>query len=421
MTIHAIDMAVIGGGPAGMAAALAAYEEGVRNIVIFERDNALGGILQQCIHNGFGLHIFNEELTGPEYAARYISKIDNTNISVKLNTMVLHISQEKKITAVNSYDGILEYYAKTIILAMGCRERTRGALNIPGFRPSGIFTAGTAQRLVNIYGYMPGSKVVILGSGDIGLIMARRMTWEGAKVELVCELMPYSTGLNRNIIQCLHDYEIPILYEHTITQIHGKARLKGVTISKVNDLRKPIEGTEKYIECDTLLLSVGLIPENELSKDAGIDIDPITGGAIVNQDRQTSINGIYACGNALHVHDMVDNVSNEAVIAGYAAAKYIKSSANKKLSNIKINPGNGIRYIIPQFLSSCHTNDSCNLFFRVDAIYHNVILQIRTEDDAIVVKKKIKIATPGEMQIIHIDRNSMNQIHKNKPIYLEIV
>ena len=318
------DLVIIGGGPAGMSAAVAAYESGIRDILILERDDSLGGILKQCIHNGFGLHKFGEELTGPEYAWKYEQRVHELGIEYKLNTMVLSVSPDKVITATNTEDGIFTVEAKAIILAMGCRERSKGALNIAGSRPAGIFSAGTAQKFVNMEGYMPGKEVVILGSGDIGLIMARRMTLEGAKVKAVCELMPYSGGLARNIEQCLNDFDIPLRLSHTVVQIHGKERLEGVTIAKVDERRQPIAETREFIPCDTLLLSVGLIPENELSLGAGIDLDPVTNGPVVDQDRQTCIEGIYSCGNVLHVHDLVDYVSEEAEIAGKSAAEYVR-------------------------------------------------------------------------------------------------
>ena len=326
------ELVIIGGGPAGMSAAVAAYDSGIRDILILERDNALGGILQQCIHNGFGLHKFGEELTGPEYAARYEKMVAERQIPYKLGTMVLDITEDKVITATNTEDGLFQIKAKAIILAMGCRERPKGALNIAGTRPAGIYTAGTAQKFVNMKGYMPGKNVVILGSGDIGLIMARRMTLEGAKVHAVCELMPYSGGLARNIEQCLNDFNIPLKLSHTVTKIHGKERLEGVTVAKVDERRKPIPETAEYIPCDTLLLSVGLIPENELSKTAKVELSGVTNGAVVDQDRQTNIEGIYACGNVLHVHDLVDFVSEEAEIAGKSAAEYIKGVSESSVN-----------------------------------------------------------------------------------------
>jgi len=317
------DLVIIGGGPAGMSAAVAAYECGIRDILILERDENLGGILQQCIHNGFGLHNFGEELTGPEYAWRYEAKIRELGIPFKLNTMVLDITEDKVITVTNEEEGIFQIQAKAVVLAMGCRERAKGALNIAGTRPAGIYSAGTAQKYVNVKGYMPGKEVVILGSGDIGLIMARRMTLEGAKVKAVCELMPYSGGLARNIQQCLADFDIPLLLSHTVVEVHGKDRVTGVTIAKVDENRRPIEETKQYISCDTLLLSVGLIPENELSKCAGINLDCITNGVVVDQNRETSVEGIFACGNVRKVHELVDHVSQEAEIAGKSAAAYV--------------------------------------------------------------------------------------------------
>lgn len=391
------DLVIIGGGPAGMSAAVAAYKKGIRDIVILEIDSSLGGILQQCIHNGFGLHKFGEELTGPEYAWRYEKQIHELGIKYKLNTMVISLTEDKTVTATNSEDGIFQLQAKAVILAMGCRERAKGALNIAGTRPAGIYSAGTAQRLVNLEGYMPGKNVVILGSGDIGLIMARRMTLEGAKVKAVCELMPYSGGLVRNIEQCLNDFDIPLKLSHTVVKIHGKERVEGVTVAQVGENRKPVCGTEEYIECDTLLLSVGLIPENELSKGAGIMLDGITSGAAVDQDRQTSCEGIFACGNALHVHDLVDFVSEEAEIAGKSAADYINSICEEKLS-IKIKTDGKIRYTVPQVISK---KKDVTVYFRVSDVFRNVKVCVYNGDKEILSKKKAK-AAPGEMESIRL-------------------
>lgn len=390
------DLVIIGGGPAGMSAAVSAYENGIRDILILERDDSLGGILQQCIHNGFGLHKFGEELTGPEYAARYEDKVKEYGIPYKLNTMVLDITEDKVITATNETDGVFQINAKAVILAMGCRERSKGALNIAGSRPAGIYSAGTAQKLVNMKGYMPGKNVVILGSGDIGLIMARRMTLEGAKVHAVCELMPYSGGLARNIEQCLNDFNIPLKLSHTVVKIHGGKRLEGVTIAKVDENRKPIKETEEYIPCDTLLLSVGLIPENELSKSADIELSRITSGAVVDQDRQTSIPGIYACGNVLHVHDLVDFVSEEAETAGKAAAEYI----NGKNENNQVTPldtDGKIRYTVPQRITA---NNDTKVYFRVSNVYKNVKINVLSDDGTVVFSKKKQRVAPGEMECI---------------------
>lgn len=322
-----VDIAIIGGGPAGLAAAAAAYGAGIDNILIIERDVELGGILNQCIHNGFGLHIFKEELTGPEYAARYIEQINELHIPYLIETIVVDIAvkdDRKIVTAMNREDGLFEIEAKAVILAMGCRERSRGALNIPGYRPAGVYSAGTAQRFVNIEGRMPGKEAVILGSGDIGLIMARRLALEGAKVKMVAEIMPHSGGLKRNIVQCLDDYDIPLKLKHTVIDIDGKERVKGVTVAEVDENRKPIPGTEEYVSCDTLLLSCGLIPENELSLGLGVELDSATSGPIVNESLETNIEGVFACGNVLHVHDLVDHVSKEAENAGAHAAAFVK-------------------------------------------------------------------------------------------------
>jgi len=388
-----IDLVIIGGGPAGMSAAIAAYESGIRNLLILERDTHLGGILQQCIHNGFGLHRFGEELTGPEYAWRYEARVRELGIPYKLGTMVLDITPDKVVTATNSEEGIFQIQAKAVILAMGCRERAKGALNIAGSRPAGIYSAGTAQKYVNLKGYLPGKNVVILGSGDIGLIMARRMTLEGAKVHAVCELMPYSGGLARNIEQCLNDFGIPLRLSHTVVDIHGKERLEGVTIAKVDENRRPIPETREYIPCDTLLLSVGLIPENELSKTASVSLDRITGGASVDQGRCTDGEGIYACGNVLHVHDLVDYVSEEAEIAGKSAAAYIKGETGERI-NVTLRTDGKIRYTVPQRITQ---KGDVTVFFRVADVYRNATVKVKNGDTVVFSRKKVKMA-PGEME-----------------------
>ena len=396
------ELVIIGGGPAGMSAAIAAYEDGIRDLLIIERDDSLGGILQQCIHNGFGLHRFGEELTGPEYAWRYEKRVRELNIPVMLSTMVLDITEDKVVTATNSSEGIFQIKAKAIILAMGCRERPKGALNIAGHRPSGIYSAGMAQKLVNMKGFMPGKNVVILGSGDIGLIMARRMTLEGAKVHAVCELMPYSGGLARNIEQCLNDFDIPLKLSHTVVNIHGKERLEGVTIAKVVERRRPVEGTEEFIACDTLLLSVGLIPENELTKSAGVTLDRVTGGALVDQNRQTEIEGIFSCGNVLHVHDLVDYVSEEAEIAGRGAAAYIRGEL-VPTKNTTIKTDGKIRYTVPERITS---DGDVSVYFRVSDVFRDKKVTVRSGDTIIYQKKHLKLA-PGEMECVKLTADKL--------------
>lgn len=398
-----VDIAIIGGGPAGMAAAIKARQEGIDKILILERSEGLGGILQQCIHNGFGLHKFNEELTGPEYAYRYEKIVKDNKIPYMLDTMVLDISKDKIITATNSKKGIFQIRAKSIILAMGCRERSKGALNIAGDRPSGIYSAGTAQKFVNINGYLPGKNVVILGSGDIGLIMARRMTLEGANVKAVCEIMPYSGGLARNIQQCLKDFDIPLKLSHTVIRTYGKERLEGVMIAKVDENRKPIVSTCEFISCDTLLLSVGLIPENELSKNADIKLSSITSGAIVDQDRQTSVDGIFACGNVLHVHDLVDYVSEEAEIAGKSAADYVKNGNNDEKVKIEVITDGKVRYTVPQFITK---KDDTKIYFRVSNVFKNVKINIKSDDKIKAIKKQKLV--PGEMETITVSKEFLN-------------
>lgn len=402
------DIVIIGGGPAGMAAAIAAKKQGIERILILERDRELGGILNQCIHNGFGLHTFQEELTGPEYADRFIGQVKLYNIEYKLNTMVMDVSRDKRVTAMNREEGMFEIQAKAIILAMGCRERSRGALNIPGYRPAGIYSAGTAQRLVNMEGFLPGREVVILGSGDIGLIMARRMTLEGAKVNVVAELMPYSGGLKRNIVQCLDDYKIPLKLSHTVIDIKGKERVEGVTLAEVDENRRPIKGTEEFYSCDTLLLSVGLIPENEISGAMGVELNPVTSGPKVNERLETSIEGVFACGNVLHVHDLVDFVSEEAAAAGKNAAMYVQEgeSASEQGRKIKLRPLEGVRYTVPETINPMRMDEKLTVRFRVGKVYQNCYISVYFDEERVLHRKR-QIVAPGEMEEIKLSKEEL--------------
>ena len=411
-----IDLAIIGGGPAGLAAAISAYDNGIKNIVIFEREDKLGGILNQCIHNGFGLTRFKESLTGPEYANRFIDGVLERNIEVLKETTVLEITKDKLITAINSEDGVFQVEAKAIILAMGCRERSKGALNIAGTRPAGIFSAGTAQKYVNIKGYMPGKKVVILGSGDIGLIMARRMTLEGAEVKAVFELMPYSSGLKRNIAQCLDDFNIPLYLSHTITKIEGKERVTGIVVSQVDENKKPIKGTEKHFDCDTVLFSVGLIPENELSKTASVELSPRSKGAIVDETRETNVSGIFACGNVLQVHDLVDFVSEEAEIAGKSASNYILNGKENS-ETVSVNEGKNVLYVLPQKLNV--NADNTKIFFRVTNTLKDVTIKAESGGEVIFSRKK-KVAVPGEMETVLLTKEKISALKGEVVISAEV-
>lgn len=416
------DIVIVGGGPAGLAAATAARKAGTQSILILERDTRLGGILLQCIHNGFGLHHFGEELTGPEYAGRFVQEVEELGIEYKTDTMVLEVAntaEGKQVTAINTKDGLMLISAKAVILSMGCRERTRGALVIPGTRPAGIFTAGSAQRFVNIDGYLPGKKVVILGSGDIGLIMARRMTLEGAEVKLVCEVMPFSSGLTRNIKQCVESFNIPLKFSHTITRIHGKQRVEGVTVSQVDKNRRPIPGTEEYIECDTVLLSVGLIPENEISVAAGVSIDSSTSGPIVNERMQTSVDGIFACGNTVHVHDLVDFVTAESLRAGENAALYVQGKTSGEAQHIVLRAGNRVRYTVPQYLDSTTGGKNVSIMFRPTDVYRDVQIVVYSNDERIKSMKK-KVVRPGEMQVVELTPAQLAEVKGNLTVAIEI-
>ncbi len=415
------DIVIIGGGPAGLAAAVSARQNGMYRIVILDRNPELGGILNQCIHNGFGLHTFQEELTGPEYAGRFIKLVKEAGIEYRLNTMVTDVTPEKVVEATNREDGLFQIQAKAVILAMGCRERARGALNIPGYRPAGIYSAGTAQRFINMEGCMPGREVVILGSGDIGLIMARRMTLEGARVKLVAELMPYSGGLNRNIVQCLDDYGIPLKLRHTIIEIKGKERVEGIVLAEVDNNGKPIPGTEESCSCDTILLSVGLIPENEISRKMGIEMNPVTSGPKVNESFETNIEGVFACGNVLHVHDLVDFVSEEAVIAGKNAAIFVKEENAEKTAGqiIRLNPSEGIKYIVPETIDIKRMGEKLTLRFRVDNVYKDSYISVYFDEERIL-HRKTRIAVPGQMEKISLSNAQISPYPDLKTITVKV-
>ena len=415
------DIVIIGGGPAGLAAAVSARQNGMDRIVILDRNPELGGILNQCIHNGFGLHTFQEELTGPEYAGRFIKLVKEAGIEYRLNTMVTDVTPEKVVEATNREDGLFQIQAKAVILAMGCRERARGALNIPGYRPAGIYSAGTAQRFINMEGCMPGREVVILGSGDIGLIMARRMTLEGARVKLVAELMPYSGGLNRNIVQCLDDYGIPLKLRHTIIEIKGKERVEGIVLAEVDNNGKPIPGTDESCSCDTILLSVGLIPENEISCKMGIEMNPVTSGPNVNESFETNIEGVFACGNVLHVHDLVDFVSEEAAIAGKNAAIFVKEENAEKTAGqiIRLNPSEGIKYIVPETIDITRMGEKLTLRFRVDNVYKDSYISVYFDEERIL-HRKTRIAVPGQMEKISLSNAQISPYPDLKTITVKV-
>ena len=410
------DVVIIGGGPAGLASAVSAYDAGAKDLLIIERDAKLGGILNQCIHNGFGLARFKESLTGPEYSARFIEEVKKRNIEVALNTAVLSLTEDKQLTLMSPVHGIFTIKAKAVILAMGCRERSRGALNVAGTRPAGIYSAGTAQVYLNLKGYLPGKRVVILGSGDIGLIMARRMTLEGAKVLAVCEIMPYSSGLKRNIKQCLDDFGIPLYLNHTITRIEGENRVSGVVVSRVDENKKPIPGSEIHFDCDTVLFSVGLIPENELSKGANVKLSPRTKGAVVYQNRETTVDGIFACGNVLQVHDLVDFVSEESEIAGKAAARYALNGSQEK-ADVQVENGKNIGYVVPQIINK-NEKGAVKLFFRVTNTFKNCVIKVASGENMLLTKKK-KVAVPGEMETLILTEEKIASSEGKLTVWLE--
>ena len=416
-----VDLVIIGGGPAGLAAACKAWESGLRDILILERDKELGGILNQCIHNGFGLHRFGEQLTGPEYAGRFIEMLKNTGVKVQLDTMVLEVTPDKKVHCVSKEYGYQIIEAKSIVLGMGCRERTRGAIGTPGTRPAGVYTAGAAQRYVNMEGYLVGKRVLILGSGDIGLIMARRMTLEGAKVKVVAELMPYSGGLKRNIVQCLDDFGIPLKLSHTVVDIRGKERVEGITLAQVDEHNKPIPGTEEDYECDTLLLSCGLIPENEISRSMGVELNPVTSGPSVNESLETNIPGVFACGNVLHVHDLVDYVSEEAGVAGKNAAKYIKCGGDHADSGkeIPIVATDGVRYTVPKTLHVANMDDELTVRFRVGGVYKNCYISTYLNDQRIICRKR-PVMAPGEMEQVKLQKSVLEAMSDLDHITIKI-
>jgi NADPH-dependent 2,4-dienoyl-CoA reductase/sulfur reductase-like enzyme len=419
MKTESRQLVVVGGGPAGLAAAQAAYDEGIRDIVILERDFELGGILQQCIHNGFGLHYFGEELTGPEYAQKFIESVRERGVDIRLDTMVLEVTPEKMVYTVNSEDGVTEIDADAVILAMGCRERTREAIDIPGSRPAGVFTAGAAQRYINMEGKMPGEKAVVLGSGDIGLIMARRMYLEGADVEAVLEILPFTGGLTRNVVQCLDDFDIPLRTSQTITRIHGNERVEGVTVAEVDEDLNPIPGTEYEIECDTVLLSVGLIPENELSVEAGVELDSVTGGPVVDEGRETNIDGIYACGNVLHVHDLVDWVTEESTAAGKTAARQLQGKIEKRDVEIEVSAGKNVRYVVPHTISNVdEERETVELYLRPIAPMENVRIDLVNGEQ--LRSKRERRVEPGEMITFTVPQQVLDELDGDS-LQLDIV